>query len=205
MVSGVLYRFKLVLPSLLFLFPIYRFTQRVTSSWINYLRFLERWAWDAFAFIRTVVTGCFRPSRSSRRGSRDLWDGIESNPPTRPPPTPPPPQLTTSTRSLFLIYLLIVSQDFQFPVLPSFSNSNLMVFCSKSLGQIHHPKQLADIYCMPRSWKIPKFQLLRKISYQCQDERVRQFFLNDCLYLLLPGCDVALLLKESNRVPCFLE
>ena len=26
------------------------------------------------------------------------------------------------------------------------------------------------------------------------------FFLNDCLYLLLPGCDVALLLKESNRV-----
>ena len=79
MVSGVLYRFKLVLPSLLFLFPIYRFTQRVTSSWINYLRFLERWAWDAFAFIRTVVTGCFRPSRSSRRGSRDLWDGIESN------------------------------------------------------------------------------------------------------------------------------
>ena len=117
---------------------------------------------------------------------------------------PPPLQLTTKT--LFLIYLLIVSQDFQFPVLPSFSDSNLlMVFCSKSLGQIHHPKQLADIYCMPRSWKIPKFQLLRKISYQCQDERVRQFFLNDCLYLLLPGCDVALLLKESNRVPCFLE
>ena len=30
--SGVLYRFKLVLPSLLFLFPIYRVTQRVTTS-----------------------------------------------------------------------------------------------------------------------------------------------------------------------------
>ena len=26
------------------------------------------------------------------------------------------------------------------------------------------------------------------------------FFFYDCLYLLLPGCDVALLLKESNRV-----
>ena len=51
-------------------------------------------------------------------------------------PTPPPLQLTT--RPLFLIYFLIVSQDFQFPVLPSFSDSNLlMVFCSKSLGQIH--------------------------------------------------------------------
>ena len=43
-------------------------------------------------------------------------------------PTPPPLQLTT--RPLFLIYLLMVSQDFQFPVLPSFSDSNLqMVFC----------------------------------------------------------------------------
>ena len=40
-------------------------------------------------------------------------------------------------------------------------------------------EELADIYCMPHSWKIPKFQPLLKISLHCQDERVREFFLND--------------------------
>ena len=38
---------------------------------------------------------------SSRRGSRDLWDGIESYPPR---PSPPPP-LQLTTRPLFLVYL----------------------------------------------------------------------------------------------------
>ena len=40
-------------------------------------------------------------------------------------------------------------------------------------------EELAVICCMPHSWKIPKFQPLLKISLHCQDERVREFFLND--------------------------
>ena len=50
---------------------------------------------------------------------------------------------------------------------------------SRTACQKNKTEELADIYCMPHSWKIPKFQLLRKISLHCQDERVREFFLND--------------------------
>ena len=35
---------------------------------------------------------------------------------------------------------------------------------SRTACQKNKTEELADIYCMPRSWKIPKFQLLRKIS-----------------------------------------
>ena len=35
---------------------------------------------------------------------------------------------------------------------------------SRTACQKNKTEELADIYCMPRSSKIPKFQLLRKIS-----------------------------------------
>ena len=50
---------------------------------------------------------------------------------------------------------------------------------SRTACQKNKTEELADIYCMPHSWKIPKFQPLLKISLHCQDERVREFFLND--------------------------
>ena len=125
-VSGVLYRFKLVLPSLLFLFPINRvttcddfmnklfaFSRNVSLGRLWFYPHCSHWLFQASSVCATAHV---KSHAAIHQVEED--NGIYGTALKVTHPTPTPLQLTT--RPLFLIYLLMVSQDFQFPVLPSF-------------------------------------------------------------------------------------
>ena len=112
---------------------LFAFSRNVSLGRLWFYPHCSVWLFQACSVCATAHLMCHAPIDQVEEDHGIYGTALKV---THPFNHPPPLQLTTKT--LFLIHLLIVSQDFQFPVLPSFSDSNLlMVFCSKSLGKIY--------------------------------------------------------------------